>query len=923
MNFILLSGQDYKERLKTLEDKASIFFYTNKDSTYFYYNEMYQLALKEGDYITLIDNLNYVCFAAGYYYDTDKIKSTIKTIDYHIQNNGSVLDTLPNRGDDQINYLNYNKGNYYHKVGDYVQSQFYFEEIIADLTKTDKYKESADDLSFLSTCYSFIANINAEGDRFEVADEYYQKNIRLYKEYLPHENESLDKVYNLYASSLYTQKKYTSSKEIFIKTISAAEDSYDQSKRNSIVTTSLMLSKIYNVLGKIDSAYFYLNKIEKYKASKDPFNFSYISTKGDILVTENKLNEAIKTFFEALEVTPDVNKFLIYKKIGDTYEKQSLWDKALDNYQKGLINLGNDFNSHSFLDNPDPTNVLQKQEVLPLLLSKSTVLKKKGTHDDHLANFNVIETAIATIDLSKPSFKNDRDKAFLIENAYPLFESGMESTYTLYKTSENDYYIDEAFRYSEKSKSVLLMEALLSSQATEFANIPKIIREQENLLKNKITLVEKELTSSENSNSSLEDNLFSLNQELRNLIVDVETNYPTYFDLKYNSKILSLQDVQNNLTENELFVSWFYGNENIYAIAISKNKKSFQKIEITPKLEGDINDLHALLSNPKSNLDSLSKLSYTIYQKLLHPILKLHPQERIILAPDGLLNYIPFGSLVTNDKENRYLIEDRNLSYVNSATLWSQLNSKEQTSTNLLAFAPSFDSNGPTGGSRSHILGNLPHNKNEVEHILTSFKGKSFINDQATLQNFTSSLSDYSVLHLATHAVFDDENPEYSYLAFTPKKESDDLLFVKDLYNLTLNASLVTLSGCESGIGELKRGEGFLSLARGFFYSGAASISSTLWKVNDNSSANLMGMFYENLADGKTKDASLRDAKLSFLQKNRENGLAHPYYWSGYIIQGNTQPLVTSSKWQWYLYGGIIIVILIFLGRKKLVQFFK
>ena len=136
LNFISLSGQDYKERLKALEDKASIHFYSNKDSTYFYYNEMYQLALKQADYITLIDNLNYVCFAAGYYYDTDKIKSTIETIDYHIQKNSSVLDTLPNLGDNQINYLNYNKGNYYHKVGDYPQAQIYFEKIIDNLTKT-------------------------------------------------------------------------------------------------------------------------------------------------------------------------------------------------------------------------------------------------------------------------------------------------------------------------------------------------------------------------------------------------------------------------------------------------------------------------------------------------------------------------------------------------------------------------------------------------------------------------------------------------------------------------------------------------------------------------------------------------------------------------------------------------------------------
>jgi len=286
------------------------------------------------------------------------------------------------------------------------------------------------------------------------------------------------------------------------------------------------------------------------------------------------------------------------------------------------------------------------------------------------------------------------------------------------------------------------------------------------------------------------------------------------------------------------------------------------------------------------------------------------------------LNYIPFGSLITNLDNKRYLVQDKSIGYVNSATLWAQLNNKKRLGNKLIAFAPSFDAETPSDGTRSQVLGNLPHNKKEVQQILTSFKGKSFIDEQASLQNFTSNISNYSILHLATHAVFEDENPEYSYLAFTPNTQSDDLLFVKDLYNLTLNAGLVTLSACESGIGELKRGEGFLSLARGFFYSGAASIASTLWKVNDNSSSDLMGDFYFNLAEGKTKDQSLREAKLSFLGKNRENGLSHPYFWSGYIIQGNTQPLVQGSKWQWYLYAAVI-VLLIFLSRKRLLKFFK
>src|SRR5690606_3182575 len=101
-----------------------------------------------------------------------------------------------------------------------------------------------------------------------------------------------------------------------------------------------------------------------------------------------------------------------------------------------------------------------------------------------------------------------------------------------------------------------------------------------------------------------------------------------------------------------------------------------------------------------------------------------------------------------------------------------------------------------------------------------------------SLLNFQAKSGNYSILHLATHAVFNDGSPEFSYLAFTPSVSTPYLLYTKDLYNLKLNADLVTLSACESGMGTLHRGEGLMSLARGFYFSGSNAIMSTLWKIN-------------------------------------------------------------------------------------------
>lgn len=914
-------AQDYKELISHLENKADIHFYTNKDSTYYYYNKIYDLSAAHGDFITAIDNLNYLCESAGGFYDIKTIKETTQKIDSLVKKHKNILDTLPDKGDFQKNYLNFNIGNYYNKLEIYDQAEKYFQKIEQNIIQKADYSKSEDYVNFLSAAYSYIAKMNAVQYKFKVADDYYHKNIRLLEQTLPEDKESIYKVFNLYANSLYRQEKYQEAKNIWRRSFLYNISNYSPDNRNSLVSTGLLLSKVYSELNQLDSATYFLKKSQSHGIPQH-FKHRYLTTLGDILAMKEENFDAESSLLQAVQLAPIVDKPLISKKLGNLFLKQKMFDQALVHYQNGLISMTNKFHSDSIFDNPLPNDVIQKQEFLKILRHKSMALNGQADLESYKANLKVIETGISTIDLLKPSFKNDSDKAFLIENAYPLIESGIEAVQNLYDKTDNQTFIDKAFFYAEKSKSVLLLEALLSAQATQFANIPNDVLEHESQLKSEITHIEKILTTTGNDDVYLEDDLFDLRQEYRALMLDIETNFPAYFDLKYNTEVLSLQEVQEKLGENKLLISYFYGNTNIYLIAASKNEKYLQKITNSPELQSDIKMLHAMLSNPKSDRDSLSSLSHRVYQKVLAPVIKLYPHENIIIVPDGLLNYIPFGSLVTNLNQNRYLIQDKTISYVNSASLWSQLQNKKQLHSGLLAFAPGFDSNIPSDDTRSGVLGNLPHNRKEVQQILTSFKGQSFFDDKATLQNFTSNVSEHSIIHLATHAVFDDKNPEYSYLAFTPNKDAEDILLVKDLYNLSLNASLVTLSACESAIGELKRGEGFLSLARGFFYSGASSISSTLWKINDNSSSELMGSFYENLADGNSKSQSLGAAKRSFLKKNLDNGLSHPYYWSGYIIQGNTQPLTKTTRWGWYLLGASLFVTLV-LFRKSLIQLFK
>lgn len=920
--FEICQGQTYEEQLAQLEDKAFEYFYSNKDSTYYYFDRIVQLALDHQNAPTAIDNLNYVCFSAGYFYDLAKIKSTIAQTELLIEQHVHSLDTLPDRGNFQKNYLNFNKGNYYHKLQDYEKAEFYFDGIAKQLVSDKNYLNSEEDVELVSQCYNFIAQMNVQQGRYRVANEYYTKNIRLQKQSLPDDLEGLHKIYNLYANSLYAQGNFTKAKTLWINSLNYLEKNFSVRNRNSLVTTGLLVAKVLKDLDQIDSAYYYLAKIEKYKVKEDPFEDRFLSSRGEIHIKQRSYDKALSLFNGALRTTLKNNRPNIHKRIGDLHLTLNNPEKALRSYQMGLAELAPEIEQGNITRNPDPTLVKQKNILFSLLCGKVEALSTLSDSISSDAVLNSVDYGLKTLDLLKPSFKNKTDKLDLIAEAFTLFENGLNTAYELAKSSGSENYIDLAFTYAEKSKSIILLEALLSAKATQFANVPEELLQLELQLKSEITFNEKKIIDSKEDNGKLQDKLFELQESHRRLIDSIETNYKSYYNLKYNTETSSLSEMQKRLTADEKLISYFYGNDAIFVIGVDKSTKQIERIPLDASIESSIKRTHELMVNSNSDITDLGRISNRLFQILVAPLLPSKEKNNLIIVPDGLLNYIPFGALNTTEVGLSYLMEDYNISYVNSATLHEQLANRQQQDGELLAFAPKFSGELTEVNPNRDKLLPLPHNRREVEQILTSFKGISYIDENATLQNFASQLTNFSTLHLATHAVFNDSLPEYSYLAFSNTTNEDNLLYVKDLYNLQLNSNLVTLSACETGVGELKRGEGFLSLAQGFFYSGATSITSTLWKINDASTAGIMDSFYKNLADGDAKDEALRKAQFDFLQTNRENGLAHPYYWSGFIVSGNTSALISSDPWSLILLGTALLTaaigILLFLRKKQL-----
>ncbi len=206
---------------------------------------------------------------------------------------------------------------------------------------------------------------------------------------------------------------------------------------------------------------------------------------------------------------------------------------------------------------------------------------------------------------------------------------------------------------------------------------------------------------------------------------------------------------------------------------------------------------------------------------------------------------------------------------------------------------------------------NLKGTQEEVKKARDLIGGDLFSGNQANETQFKLFAGDYKILHIASHTSMDDEIPTLSSLELAPGKDTlnDGVLYSYELYQLQLNAQLIVLSGCNTGMGPLKQGEGLLSLSRSFFYSGARSVAFTLWPQADQTGADIMIGFYKGIKNKKRLEDALQSAKLNYLS-DADPAKSHPYYWGGFLIVGKTDPIILNN----YFPKMTIILILLCAG---------
>jgi len=534
---------------------------------------------------------------------------------------------------------------------------------------------------------------------------------------------------------------------------------------------------------------------------------------------------------------------------------------------------------------------------------------------------------MAMTDYAYDNLKNDLSKELFLNKHNDIFTACIASLADLYAFHPDTSLFAKAFGYAEKFKSLELLYAAQKDQADQ---VPRFrpYNDQYHGFQDSIRHYEDKLFD-----SSIDAAVHALSQNRLNSFKvsfaiwkeNIRKNQPDYYQLIYHPEPVTIAQLKASLRNDQCILSYHVGLDEIFAFVITDHHLFFLHKEIRTNLNQTITQFRKAIEGyflqPKATdstyldaADDYIHIASDLYGLLLKPIDSLLT-DRVIIVLDKSLSYLPFDLLLAampeesfRFRDHHYTLLDHAVSYSYSAKLWWDMQSRPALKAmSMLAVAPDFQAPVSSGAQSSTNFPPLLYNETEVKQLNLLIKGKLLLNHEATRENFIHNCSKHAVLHLATHSKANDEEGDFSYLAFSPEKDGINKLYAGDIYNLDLHAELVTLSACETGLGELRSGEGMISLARAFTFAGARSILSSLWSVNDKSTSTLMTLFYQNLQSGLPKDVALQKAKLTFL-KSKGHADDHPFYWGGFVPIGDMRPMEFHQKSYWV---SILLILLI------------
>lgn len=682
----------------------------------------------------------------------------------------------------------------------------------------------------------------------------------------------------------------------------------------------------------------------------------------NFLISNNQFKEAeevLKKSYQIIQNTIPINGMVLsnyYKTEGNLAnskpvatqnlesfkkEKKQNLVEAIEWYKKGLaaLNFPIKYINESSFETGKLMSLMDCITLLKLVADNYSELASLEQTKENLIFTESMAEAIETYQLigtliqqARKEISNDESKIQLTDMEYATFYQIIQISYTAYSITKDFKYLELAFQNAERVKSSSVFDKISDQLAIENSLVPDSLLQLEKKLNNTISIFNEkhyEENSKSNPDSILlneyNNEIFTATRNREELNRYIENEYKDFYELKYSNSMLPLKEIQKKLKDDQIIIEYVLNETDsiteLYSFIISRNHIDFKKQEVNHQFLNDVETMFYFMSDTEymftKNEESkkFCLASNQLFKILILPFRDQIQNKKITIIPDGKLSYIPFDALLENLPDTSktiefnqlsYLIRNYSINYSNSANLLFKLTTaNKKTKIKALAFAPEYNDGDVIEIDNQYFsLIPLPGVQREVAQISKIINTKVFKGVDATEENFRKHVEKYDLLHLAMHAFINDSLPAFSSLAFTQINSNDPtkngLLNTTDIYNFKLNAQLTVLSACNTGTGLLKKGEGIMSLARGFLYAGCPSIIMSLWEVEDESGTQIMTLFYKNLKKGKTKDESLRLAKLEYLESVNSRR-AHPHYWLGFVSIGDNSPLYISYDFYFFI----------------------
>ncbi|MBE9202860.1 CHAT domain-containing protein [Synechocystis salina LEGE 06099] len=630
---------------------------------------------------------------------------------------------------------------------------------------------------------------------------------------------------------------------------------------------------------------------------------------------------------------------------------------AKENYQKALIiwqQLGdkngeasslNNLGYLAFLQGDLPTALDYYQRALALRQMTGDRLKEsltrywlavawkqQGETQQAMAE---IEKAIYLVENLRQAIGNDDLRASFLASKQDYYQFYIDLLMEQHQREPNQGWDGKALVVSESAKARSLLDILSQTPGKITKGIsPQLLNQKETIERQLNTLQENKIKLYSSNydpqkQAELDQAIADLLQRYDRVLGQIERQSPDYSALT-RPRPLNLSQIQALLDDETLLLEYALGKERSYLWVVGQSSLRSYVLPGADQLDEAIKSFRQSFLEPTQRIRRPLAVSQgaQLYGQLI-PDPTIITGKRLLIVPDGVLQYLPFGALVTANPPNQpptYLIDRHELVTMPSASTLSilrQNTAQREPAPNLLAvfadpvFTASDERLGTAIARRPENLpvdlelsardagvyfDRLPYTEQEAEQLIALFPPEASLNElgfEATRARvFADTMEQYRFIHFATHGILNSKNPQLSGLVlslFNPAGEPiNGFVRLYDIFNLNLPADLVVLSACQTGLGQEVRGEGLIGLTRGFMYAGAARVVVSLWSVDDEATARLMTEFYRGLLQQQMAPA----AALQWAQQKLKEDprFASPYYWAGFTLQGEWQNLPLSTQ---------------------------